>query len=131
MASQSLTEEQLLKNFNVPFDAKARKRLEYFWRGHGKGCLSRSPIYDRLNETMTKIAFQRKYPRIRDYLEDAAPLTTEGVDADSQDPKLGGLTGGKKWAHLLFQDLMQEHWIDQIAGESKFMQITVSIVGSW
>ena len=127
-ASTTLNEQQLKDNFNINFDNKKKRRLEYFWRGNGKGCLSRSGHYDALNRTLTKIAFRRRYPKIKDYLEDLKPIETEGPKAETQDQGLKGFVGGQKWAHLLFEDLMQEHWVKQIAEQAKIVGITVEFL---
>jgi hypothetical protein len=123
-ANASFTDQQLIDNFGIKFGQKLKKKLDYFWRGSGAKCLSRSREYDRLNHTLTMIAFRRRYPRIQDYLQDMRPITTEGDDRETDDQTLKGFAGGKKWAHLLYEDLIQEHWVKRIAEQSIATEIT-------
>lgn len=56
------------------------KRMRYFWEGKGKGCLSTSYEYTRLNEIATREASIQLAPRLRLYIND----------------------GGEKWAKTYF-----------------------------
>ncbi|KAM5342650.1 hypothetical protein ACJ41O_013616 [Fusarium nematophilum] len=122
--NSALSEKQLRDNFNIGATPEEKKRLRYFWTGSGKSCLSRSPIFHRLNKTLSKVAALRRYPKIREYLGDTKPVEVEGPDAISQVPERKGLIGGEKWAHLLYDALTTEHWVSHIAEQCKFADIT-------
>ena len=109
------------KVFNITVDNRSQRRLDYFWRGGGKGCLSQSTEYNNLNTQIAVSCLRRKYLKVLDYIRDKAEITNESIDT-----KLRGMTGGKKWAHLLFESLMTVPMVEQIARESALSEITVS-----
>jgi len=57
------------------------KRMKYFWEGKGRGCLSTSYEYTRLNEIATREASLQLAPRLQLYIND----------------------GGEKWAKAYFE----------------------------
>lgn len=113
-----LTEEQQTR-FKIRVDVQWQRRLKYFWQGSGKRCLGKSREYNELNTQLSILVFRRKYPRIIDYLSDKTMATDE-----TSNDAIKEMTGGKKWAHLLFEALMQEDMVAHIAKESALAEIT-------
>lgn len=114
-----LTDEQQTR-FKARVDVPWQRRLKYFWQGSGKHCLGKSREYNELNTQLSILVFRRKYPRISDYLSDKTMATAEETDNDA----IKQMSGGKKWAHLLFEALMQEDMVGHIAKESALAEIT-------
>ncbi|KAH7413881.1 hypothetical protein DE146DRAFT_731458 [Phaeosphaeria sp. MPI-PUGE-AT-0046c] len=114
-----LTEEQQTR-FKLRVDVPQQRRLKYFWQGSGKHCLGKSRQYNELNTQLSILAFRCKYPRIVDYLSDK----TMATDEDTNNDAIKQMSGGKKWAHLLFEELMKENMVGHIAKESALSEIT-------
>ncbi|KAK1566174.1 uncharacterized protein LY79DRAFT_584964 [Colletotrichum navitas] len=113
-----LTDEQESR-FKVRVDVPWQRRLKYSWQGSGKRCLGKSREYNELNTQLSILVFRRKYPCISDYLSDKT-MATEETNNDA----IKAMSGGKKWAHLLFEALMQEDMVAHIAKESALSEIT-------
>ncbi|KAH9222611.1 hypothetical protein DL95DRAFT_380942 [Leptodontidium sp. 2 PMI_412] len=113
-----LTDEQQAR-FKIRVDVPWQRRLKYFWQGSGKHCLGKSREYNELNTQLSILVFRRKYPRIGDYLSDKTMATNE-----TNNDAIKAMSGGKKWAHLLFEALMQEDMVAHIAKESALAEIT-------
>jgi hypothetical protein len=114
-----LTDEQQGR-FKLKVDVPWQRRLKYFWQGSGKRCLGKSREYNELNTQLSILVFRRKYPHIKTYTSDKTMATTGQTNNNA----IKKMTGGKKWAHLLFEALMQEDMVGHIAKESALAEIT-------
>lgn len=65
------------------------------------------------------MVFPRKYPHITDYTNDKTMATDQ-----TSNEAIKRMSGGKEWAHLLFDELMHEDMLAHIAKESALAEIT-------
>jgi len=80
--------------WRVKFNPHEARKVLYFWRGKGEGCLSKSGYYAKLNDLAVRVATLQKETSLNTFLTDG--------NADDQ-----GRTGGAKWAAQLFDVLKQ------------------------
>lgn len=74
-------DEKTRGEWQANYTKDEHKRMTYFWEGKGRGCLSTSYEYTRLNEIATREASLQLAPRLQLYIND----------------------GGEKWAKTYFE----------------------------
>lgn len=113
-----LTDDQQ-KRFKLKVDPASQRYPKYFWQGSGKRCLGMSREYNELNTQLSILVFPRKYPHITDYTSDKTMATDQ-----TSNEAIKRMSGGKEWAHLLFDELMHEDMLVHIGKESALAEIT-------
>ena len=83
------------KTWRVQFTDAEKKRINYFWTGKGKTCMSQAPEYNMLNQLTASAALRQVSPRLAQYADDPTVDQTAGS-------KTQGMSGGKRWAEVLF-----------------------------
>ena len=109
--------------FRKSLNSSQRKKLNYWWNGKGKDCMTQSDYYNRLNALAARYATLWALPRLQTFVDDtnhgdykpdvlpskkkvpvsgAAPATKTKEKPEMRKVDTTILTGGKRWAAALF-----------------------------
>ena len=76
------------------FSNQQKKKIDYFWNGKGKTCLSQAPEYNLLNQISATYGLRITSSRLAQYADDPVPDPSPGPTH--------GMSGGKRWAAVLY-----------------------------
>ena len=133
------TDEKTQSQWRQQFTNAEKKRIDYFWNGKGKTCLSQCPKYKLLNQICATQALRTTYSRLAQYADDIVPDPLATIlDPKAKKPILDpktqkpipnptyNMAGGKRWATVLYNIVSAKPAFNTLCAQYKTNTATVS-----